>query len=189
MKIIAAIFVAGFFAGSILSGADAATAASDTQAMFQTATGFYGIYQTLHPSDGIPDAALRAKFGPFISPALDKLFADADAAEGRYVKATKNQAPPLVEGDPFTPNFEGATSLKIGTCVADAKGGHCPVAMIYDDGKDKPVKWADTIMLVKAPDGWRIDDIAYGTNGDFGNKGSLTGTLRDAIKDGESVPN
>jgi hypothetical protein len=44
-------------------------------------------------------------------------------------------------------------------------------------------------MLVKAPDGWRVDDIAYGTNGDFGNKGSLTGTLRDAIKDGESVPN
>jgi len=188
MKIIAAILTAGF-AGSISSGVDAAPAASDTQAMFQTATGFYEVYQSLHPSDGIPDAKLRAKFEPFVSPALDKLLADGDAADIRYVKATKNQAPPLVEGDLFTPNFEGATSLRIGTCVADAKGGHCPVAMVYDDGKDKPIKWTDTIVLVNTPAGWRVDDIAYGTNGDFGNKGALTGTLHDAIKDGASVPN
>jgi hypothetical protein len=172
--------------GFVVSGASAAPAGSDTQAMFQIATGFYGVYSTLHPSDGIPDAKLRAEFEPFISPALDKLLTDGDTAEQRYVKATKNQAPPLVEGDLFTPNFEGATSLRIGTCVADGKGGHCPVAMVYDDRKDKPIRWIDTVELVNTPVGWRVDDIVYG--GDFGNKGSLTGTVRDAIKDGNSVP-
>jgi hypothetical protein len=173
--------------GFIVSAASAEPAGSDTQAMFQVATGFYEVYATLHPSDGIPDAKLRAQFEPFISPALDKLLAEGDAAEQRYVKATKNHAPPLVEGDPFTPNFEGATSLKIGSCVADAKGGHCPVAMVYDDHKDKPIKWTDTVLLVSAPAGWRVDDIAYGA--EFGNRGSLTHTIRDAIDDGNSVPN
>ena len=157
--------------------------------MSETASGFYGVYLTLHPSDGIPDARLRARFEPFISPALDKLLADGDAAETRYVSATKNQAPPLVEGDLFSPNFEGATSLKIGSCVVDAKGGHCPVAMIYDDGKDKPIRWTDTILLVNTPAGWRVDDIAYSTNGGFGNRGAMTDTLRDAIRDGNSIPN
>ncbi|MGD0141535.1 MAG: hypothetical protein ABSC92_00085 [Rhizomicrobium sp.] len=186
MKTIAAIGFAAFV-GFASGCADAAP--PDTQAMFQTATGFYGVYLTLHPSDGIPDAALRARFEPFISPALDKLLADGDTAEERYVKATKNQAPPLVEGDLFSPNFEGITSLKIGTCAADAKGGHCPVAMVYDDGKDKPVKWTDTIVLVNTAAGWRVDDVAYGTVGDFGNRGSLTGTLHEAIRDGNSIPN
>jgi len=185
MTQIAASLVAGVIGFSAFA-ANAAPSGSDAAAMFQAATGFYGVYLTLHPSDGIPDATLRARFEPFISPALDSLLADGDAAEQRYVKATKNQAPPLVEGDLFSPNFEGATSLGIGTCVADAKGGHCPVAMVYDDRKDKPIRWTDTVRLVNTPDGWRVDDIAYGK--DLGNKGSLTDTIRDAIAEGNSVP-
>ena len=178
-----------FLTVAMLLAAPAFAGDGDADALAKAARGFYDAYMTLHPSDGIPDAATRAKFAPFVSPALDRLFVDGDAAEDRYAKATKNQSPPLIEGDLFTPNFEGATSLRIGTCVADAKGGHCPVAMVYDDGKDKPIKWTDTIVLVNTPAGWRVDDIAYGTNGDFGNKGALTGTLHDAIKDGASVPN
>jgi hypothetical protein len=183
VKKLAAIVAVGVV-GLVLSGANAAP--SDTQAILHTATGFYDVYLALHPSDGIPDAALRARFEPFISPALDKLLAAGDTAEQRYVKATKNQAPPLMEGDLFTPNFEGATSLKIGACVADTKGGHCPVAMVYDDGKDKPIRWTDTVVLVNTPAGWRVDDIVYSTN--FGSRGSLTGTVHDAIQDGNSVP-
>jgi hypothetical protein len=185
MKLSVPILIAG--ALTVLSNlALAAPASSDTQAMFQAAAGFYSVYLTLHPSDGIPDAKLRAQFEPFISPSLASLLADGNAAEQRYAKATKNHAPPLVEGDPFTPNFEGATSLKIGTCVADAKGGHCPVAMVYDDRKDKPIRWTDTVLLVNTPAGWRVDDIVYGT--ELGNKGSLARTVRDAIADGNSIP-
>ena len=91
-----------------------------------------------------------------------------------------------MEGDLFTPNFEGATSLKIGACVADAKSGHCSVAMVYDDGKDKPIRWTDTVVLVNTPAGWRVDDIVYSAN--FGSRGSLAGTVHDAIQDGASVP-
>ena len=186
---ISGIFAANFLGLVMLCASGVGAAPSDVQAMFLTASGFYAVYLSLHPSDGIPDAKLRARFEPFVSPALDKLIADGDAAEQRYIKVTKNHAPPLVEGDLFSPNFEGATSLKIGTCVTDAKGGHCPVAMVYDDRRDKPLKWTDTVVLVNSSAGWRVDDIDYGTNGDFGNRGTLTGTVRDAIKDGNSIPN
>jgi hypothetical protein len=169
-----------------LAAASAAQAQTDTVALAKTAHGFYDVYMTLHPSDGIPDAATRAKFAPYVSPALDKLFAEGDQAEGRYVEATKHQAPPLIEGDPFTPNFEGATSYKVGACEMDKQGGHCPVTLTYDDRKDKPLSWTDTIYLVRTDAGWRVDDIAYGGTWDFGNKGRLTRTLRGAIEEGNT---
>jgi hypothetical protein len=143
---------------------------------------------TLHPSDGIPDPATRAKFAPFVSPALDKLFVDGEAAEARYAKATKNQSPPLVEGDLFTPNFEGATALKLGVCATDPQGGHCAVTLSYDDHTDRPIVWTDTVVLTRTSAGWRVDDIAYGGNGDFGNKGRLTQTLKNAIANGNEFP-
>jgi hypothetical protein len=159
----------------------------DAEALAKAAHGFYEVYMTLHPSDGIPDAATRARFAPYISPALDQLFVEGDRAEDRYAKATKNQAPPLIEGDLFTPNFEGASSYKIGACAADAGGGHCAVTLTYDDRKDKPLSWTDTVFLVRTPQGFRVDDIAYGGTWDFGNKGRLTRTLKGAIADAESV--
>ena len=118
------------------------------------------------------------------------MLADGDAAEQRYAKITKNQSPPLIEGDLFTPNFEGATSLKIGECESDAQGGHCPVALVYDDKKDKPIRWSDTVRLALTDKGWRIADIDFGSpGGDSGARGSLLQTVRDAIKDGNSVSN
>jgi hypothetical protein len=157
---------------------------ADASALAAAAKGFYDVYMTLHPSDGIPDPATRAKFEPYVSPQLDHLFAEGNEAEVRYAKATKNLSPPLVEGDPFTPNFEGATSFGIGACAVDTHGGHCAVTLAYDDRKDKPVIWTDTVLLVRTSSGWRVDDIAYGGSRDFGNKGRLKGVLEDAIRNG-----
>ena len=161
-------------------------AQSNTDALAKAAHGFYDVYMTLHPSDGIPDAATRAKFAPYVSPALGRLFAEGGQAEERYATATKNQAPPLIEGDLFTPNFEGATSYKIGACATDKQGGHCAVTLAYDDRKDKPFSWTDTVYLVHTDAGWRVDDIAYGGTWDFGNKGRLTRTLKGAIEEGNT---
>jgi len=180
MMLVRSIAVAALFTTSAFAG-DA-----DSDALAKAAVGFYGVYMTLHPSDGIPDPKTRAKFAPFVSPALDKLFAEGDAAEDRYATATKNQAPPLIEGDLFTPNFEGATAYKIGACASDSQGGRCAVTLTYDDHKDKPISWTDTVYLARAPSGWRVDDIAYGGTWDFGNKGRLTKTLQSAIAEGNA---
>jgi hypothetical protein len=178
------IFLAAIAFAVMQTGASAA-GAPDAQAMAQAVTGFYKAHQST-TQDGIPDAKTRAKYTPFISPALEKLLADGDAAEDRYAKANKD-SPPLIEGDLFSPNFEGITSFKVGACTADAKGASCKVALHYADAhprpQDKPVDWTDTVVVVKTPAGWRVDDIGYGGNWDFGNHGRLTDTLRSAIKD------
>jgi len=167
----------------ILTGTSAAFAAG-TDEMGSAVTGFYDVYSTFHPSDGIPDAKDRAKYAPFLSPALDDLLKRGSEAEQIFAKANKD-SPPLIEGDLFTSNFEGATSFKVSACNGDAKTGHCTVGFVYDDRKDNPkdklVAWNDTVYLVSTPGGWRVDDIAYGASGEFGNKGRLSDTVKSAI--------
>ncbi len=168
------------FAAFVLAGG--AFAAEDTSTQARAAEGFYGVYATFHPSDGIPAAAGLAKYAPFITPALDKLLSDGAAAEKRFAKANKD-SPPLIEGDLFTSNFEGASAYKLGACKGDAARASCAVALTYTDGKGAPVRWSDTVYLVKTAPGWRVDDISYGASWDFANKGRLSATLRQVIAD------
>ena len=145
------------------------------------AEGFYGAYATFHPSDGIPDAQGRARYAPYISPALEQLLVQANQAEEKFARENKD-SPPLIEGDLFTSNFEGATAHRLGPCRADAQTAQCPVELTYVSGpKDKPVTWTDTVHLIRAPSGWRVDDIDYGATWAFGNKGTLKATLKETI--------
>ena len=152
--------------------------------MAKVATGFYEAYATFHPSDGIPDEKGRAKYEPFISPRLDQLLTDGNRAEAAFAKANKD-SPPLIEGDLFTSNFEGATAYKVGACSANESSGRCTVTLIYDERgqntKAKPLTWTDTVYLVATPGGWRVDDIGYGATWAFGNKGRLSDTVKGAI--------
>ena len=146
------------------------------------AHGFYAVYATFHPSDGIPDAAGRAKYSPFLSPAFEKLLTEAAAAEARFIKANKG-SPPLIEGDLFTSLFEGATAFRIGACKEGSVKASCAVDLTYDDRKEAPSRWTDTVTLTKTNAGWRVDDIEYGASWAFANKGSATAVLRQAITD------
>ena len=159
--------------------------ASDADAMAADAKGFYAAYQTFHSSDGIPDAKGRARYAPYISASLNGLLADGEAAQDKFFAANKD-SPPLIEGDLFTSNFEGATAVKIGACAGDGKTGHCAIALTYDPGKtgnpkDTVLRWTDTAYLVNENGGWRVDDIGYGGSWDFGNKGRMRDTLKMAI--------
>ncbi len=171
-----------FFASSLVSAALAAAAGSAADSPAQAAEGFYAAYSTFHPSGGIPDASGRAKYAPFISPALDKLLAEGNAAEIKFSKAHK-ASPPLIGGDLFTSMFEGATSYKVGACKLDGAQASCSVDLVYDDKKDQPIRWTDTVTLVKIKADWRVDDIVYGGNWEYANKGLLSTTLRQAIAD------
>jgi hypothetical protein len=152
---------------------------ADTLSMQAAATGFYDVYKTFHPSDGIPPAGALARYEPYLSPGLDDLLKQGAAAEARFNTANKN-APPLVEGDLFTSMFEGATSISVGACSGDENKGECTVALEHADPKG-PATWTDKVYLVNTSNGWRVDDIAYGAPWAFGNKGKLTDTLRQVI--------
>ena len=135
--------------------------------------------------EGIPPAKVRAKLAPYITPALDKLLADADKAEGIHAKKTKNEEPPLVEGDLFSSTFEGVSTYKVGACETKGDAATCAVALTYSDPGDKSTsKWTDKLLLVRANGAWKVDDIAYGGTWDFGNKGKMTDTLKAVIKEG-----
>jgi hypothetical protein len=171
-------------AGASISGS------SDTGQPAAAANDFYAVYRSFHPSDGIPDAAGRAKLEPVISPALANLLRDAASAEKHFADATKHQAPPLIEGDLFTSNFEGATAWHVGACHIAGNQARCPVALGYRSNATEDarlVNWTDTLVLARTAVGWRVDDIAYGGTWQFGNKGLLTETLKSAIRDGNSV--
>lgn len=155
------------------------------QDMTKAAQGFYAVHQA-SDQDGIPAAGLRAKYAPYISARLARLLADASAAQDRFAQTLKN-SPPLVEGDLFSPNFEGITSFKVGACAGDEKTAHCAVALHYmtknPTAQDKSVDWTDTLYLVAADGGWRVDDIVFGGNWDFGNRMRLSDVLKSAISD------
>jgi hypothetical protein len=161
--------------------------AADTAPLATAAKGFYGVYQIFHPSDGIPDAADRAKYAPYVSASLNHLLAQAGAAQDKFAASNKD-TPPLIEGDIFTSNFEGATAVKIGSCASDRASGTCAIELTYHPGtagdpQDKPLHWIDTAHLVNEADGWRVDDIGYGGTWDFGNKGRMRDTLKMAISE------
>lgn len=162
---------------------------SDLQIPEETASTFFAIYGSFHPSDGIPNAAQLAELKAVVSPALESLLREAATAEKRFADSTKHQAPPLLEGDIFTSNFEGATAWHVGTCRTSGAQARCEVALGYRSNTTedaKRVNWTDTIMLVRTGAGWRVDDIGYGANWNFANKGRLTDTLQSAIRDGNS---
>ncbi len=139
------------------------------------ASGFLSVYGSFHPSDGIPDAGGRARLQPYLSPALNKLLADAATAQTRFSAKIKN-APPLLEGDLFSSLFEGATQWKLQPCATSGTQARCLVAFTH--AGSKAVNWTDTLLLANTPQGWRVDDIAYGGGFQFGNTGRLSDTLK-----------
>lgn len=157
----------------------ATPALADDQAdMAKAATSFYTTYKAVRPS-GVPEAADRAKFAPFITPALETLLKKGEEAEIKYAKANKD-SPPMMEGDLFSSLFEGANAFSIGACSGDGKTGKCAANLSYTDPSGKSA-WVDTVYLVKTASGWKVDDIGYGGTWDFGNKGRMTETLKHML--------
>jgi hypothetical protein len=146
---------------------------------------FYEAHQK-SSQDGVPDAAQRAKYEPYMTSALTKLLAQAAEAEKRYAKANRD-SPPMVEGDLFSSNFEGISTFRVNECTVTRASARCHVQLRYaaqDPGpQDKPVDWTDTVTLLQTGAGWRIDDIAFGGKWAFGNHGALKSVLEDVIAD------
>jgi hypothetical protein len=73
--------------------------------------------------------------------------------------------------------------VNVGMCAAErnAQTGKCVADLIYADSRSKPTNWTDTLLLVRTSGGWKVDDIVYGGNWAFGNKGKLSDTLKQAI--------
>lgn len=148
---------------------------------------FYDVYTGQHAQgEGIPDATVRLRLRPVLSPRLNKQLADAASAQARLTAKVKNAVPPVLEGDIFSSLFEGASAWKVGACQTGAKTASCSVALSYAPppaagAKAKPASWTDTVLLVNTPQGWKVDDVVYDAGFAFGNTGRLSGMLAMVI--------
>jgi len=161
------------------------SALADSATPAAAARGFYNLYMKEKPR-GVPDDVTREKFAAVISPALELALADANTAEEAHFAATKNEEPPLFEGDIFSSLYEGASAYKLGQCAIESDNAYCDIELSYAEAPgDKPTTWVDKLVLAKRAGGWKVDDIAFGATWDFGQHGHLRATLADIAKYGK----
>jgi hypothetical protein len=151
-----------------------------------TADAFYRLYLDLKVMD-VPNAKERTRLRPLITPALDALLADADKAEAAYAKKTRNESPPLYEGDLFSSLVEGATGYKVGACEGDPARTVCTIELRSVDDTQHETRWKDRLVLARGDHGWKIDDLDYGGDWEFGPHGTLRQVLQDVIKDSQDA--
>ena len=171
------VFALLLLAGPALAAGDPADAVN----------AFYGVYTGQHAQgQGIPDATVRLRLQPYLSPRLNKQLADAASAQTRLSAKVRNAVPPVLEGDIFSSLFEGASAWKVGACQQSGKTARCSVALSYTPppgagAKAKPANWTDTLMLADTPQGWKVDDVVYDAGFAFGNTGRLSEMLAMVI--------
>jgi hypothetical protein len=159
-----------------------APAANDPAA---AVSAFYAVYNGQRAQGGgIPDATVRLRYSPVLSPRLGKQLTEAAAAQARLSAKVKNAVPPMLEGDIFSSLFEGATAWKVGACQLAANTARCPVALTYAPPSasgakaQKPANWSDTVVVINTPQGWKVDDVIYDAGFAFGNTGRLSAMLQ-----------
>lgn len=164
----------------------AATPARADDAMRAAANAFYSVYGALPRGGSLPDATGRTRYAAVLSPRLNRMLNEAQAAQVRFDAKVKGAAPPLVEGDIFTSMFEGATGWQVGDCTGDAKAARCPVTLTHTPpahaaAGQKPAQWHDILVLTRTDAGWKVDDVVYDAGYAFGNTGTLSGMLKMVV--------
>jgi hypothetical protein len=129
---------------------------------------------------GAPTSAQLATLTPYISDTLRSLLDAARRRNEADAARTPDEKPAFADGDLFSSLFEGPNAVDV---VGDSARGDARVAtvrMTYT-GANPPVSWTDHVILTTGDGRFRIDDIEYGGQWDFANKGSLRASLVAAL--------
>lgn len=85
-------------------------------------------------------------------------------------------APGVHAGNVFSGLYEGHTSYVVHEAQLD--GDTARVRLDFTNIDQQPaVQWTDTLVLVRQAPSWRVHDLRYGANWDFGYRGSLRAVL------------
>lgn len=131
---------------------------------------------------GAPTDRQLAKLSPYLSDTLRALLTAARRRSEADAARAPNEKPAFAEGDLFSSLFEGPNAVEV---IADSAHGSVRVAtvrMTYTRAAPV-VTWVDRVALVKERGRYVIDDIEYGGEWDFANKGTLRSTLAVALGD------
>lgn len=109
-------------------------------------------------NSGLPTPAQLQKLAPYLSAALQQALKQARQTQASCMKAHSDEKPPFIEGDLFTSNTEGFTTI---SAIRDLGNNTFEVRFQYVENGHK-FDWADRLILVKLPNGkWAIDDIRF----------------------------
>lgn len=131
---------------------------------------------------GAPTDRQLATLSPHLSDTLRALLTAARRRSDADAVRAPNEKPVFAEGDLFSSLFEGPNAVEV---VADSARGPFRVAtvrMTYS-ATAPVVTWVDRVVLAKERGRFVIDDVEYGGEWDFANKGTLRSTLTTALAD------
>jgi hypothetical protein len=151
---------------ALLTGVSCLAQAPAPAAAAAAVESFYKAYQTARIS-GLPDDAKRNVLTPHLTPELNNALRRARTEQERCRKRHPDEKPPWVEGDLFSSNFEGFTSVRV-LPGADDKRQTLTLQFEYVENGQK-VQWKDQVIVENRTGRWLIDDVRYGGVGSFGN--------------------
>ena len=151
----------------------------------ETAAQFYTLLDGLGVR-GVPDSLALDAVQPYLDSTLVRLLVEARHARDSVARLVPREKPPFIDGDMFSSLFEGNTSFGIRRVAT--RGDTTLAVMAFTNAMQPPtVKWTDTLVIVpranakpKSPQ-FVIADLRYGASWDFGNRGTLVGSLRAAL--------
>lgn len=155
--------------------ANETSAAEPAQGPVAVAMDFLLMHQRLGNS-GLPQRADMGAYDAFLCPSLAQAVRAAQVRQEVAKAERPDEKPPYVEGDLFSSLFEGPDEFEAADSIVEGDRARVEIAMSAGRG-DQARRWKDTVEL-RLDDGiWCLDDVAYGGDWPFANKGRLSTLL------------
>jgi len=122
---------------------------------------FYALNQKLRV-DGLPSPTQLGSLSTYLSQGLQTAIRKASQEQARCMKKFKDEKPPWIEGDLFTSNFEGFTTIDA-VAVKSAKPDRktMTISFAYTEN-GQTFRWSDEVVLVPGGHGkWVVDDVRF----------------------------
>jgi hypothetical protein len=125
----------------------------------------------------LPEPRAMPPLEPYLTPELYRGLQRARHQRDSAAAASPSEKPPFAEGNLFSSLFEGHSTYVVQKTAGRGDTMTVPVAFSNTDQKPA-VQWTDTLVVVNTAIGateprWRIADVRYGGNWEFGYRGSL----------------
>jgi hypothetical protein len=153
----------------------AADAGEPAQGPVAVAMDFLAMHQRFGDS-GLPSRADMAAYDAFLCPSLAQAVRAAQVRQEVAKAERPDEKPPYVEGDLFSSLFEGPDEFEVADSVVEGDRARVAIAMSAGRG-DQARRWKDTVELRLDEGIWCLDDVAYGGDWPFANKGRLSSVL------------
>lgn len=147
----------------------------------QVVRSFYTTHRALG-ARGIPGGYQISRYRPWISRRIADAFALGAIERDAFIAAHPDAKPPFIDEELFVSLSEGFTAYRIAarTALPDGRVAF-EVRLTYRDHQGR-AEWTDRAIVVRESRRWVLDDIEYGGDWGFAQRGSLSGLFSAEAK-------